>query len=136
MKTMNAPDIVKAITVIAGSITAAALAMQIAVNASLNIEYWEVGDASSGRSIWFGVIAVGLMLAGSILVQHQALIASVAFAVSMPLVVLYEFDHNNNFHSISVSKTLGNWMWLVALLLAALAQVCWRLDRDQLDASH
>ncbi len=133
MRSTNAADIVKAITVIAGSITAAALAFQIAVNASLNIEYWEVGDGSSGRSIWFGVIAVGLMLAGSILVQRQALIASVAFVVSMPLVVLYEFDHNSNFISISVNKTLGNWMWVAALLLAALAQVCWRLDRDHLE---
>lgn len=135
MRSTNAVDIVKAVTVIAGSITAAALAFQIAVNASLNIEYWEVGDASSGRSIWFGVIAVGLILAGSILVQRQALIASIVFALSTPLVVLYENDHNSNFLSISVSKTLGNWMWVAALLLVALAQLCWRLDRSEVDTA-
>lgn len=120
---------VRVITTIAGSIATAALMMQIAVNAALDIEYWEVGDTSSGRSIWFGVIAAGLLLAGSILVQHQALAASIAYLVSMPLVVLYEFDHNSNFLSISVSKTLGNWMWFVCLVLTGLALANWQIEK-------
>lgn len=114
----------RALTILLGAVTAAALAFQVAMNSAMDIVYWETPDPSSGSSIWFGVIAVGVLLGATILVPHEPVVASVAFLACLPLEILYEYYQDTVFLSLEIPDTLALWIGASTVVLAGLAYLC------------
>ena len=114
----------RALTILAGSVTAMVLAFQVAMISAMDIKYWDVADASSGWSIWYGVIAVGLILGASILVLHQPRMASAVFLACLPLVILYEYYQNEKFYSLEIPESIAFWLGTMTVVLGIMAYLC------------
>lgn len=85
------------------AVTTATLSFQVA----MDIAYWDAGEASSGRSIWYGIIAVGLLLGATILVPPLPRLSAVTYLGCLPLVWLYEQEQNRNFYSLELSESIS-----------------------------
>lgn len=120
----------KSLTILLGTILACMLLVQIAANAASEMIYWETYDPSSGRLLWAGVVAAGLLLGGSVLMLHKPRIAAGAYFVSLPLLILYETEHNRNFLSISLDKSIATWLGFGIVLLVILAATTDYLERQ------
>lgn len=114
----------RTLTILAGSVTSMVLAFQVAMISAMDIKYWDVADASSGWSIWYGVIAVGLMLGASILVLHQPRMASAVYLACLPLVILYESYQSEKFYSLEIPESLGFWIGMMTVVLGIMAYLC------------
>lgn len=116
--------VVRTLTILLGAVTASALAFQIAMNAAMDIAYWETGDESSGWSIWYGVIAAGLLLGATILILHRPKVASGVFLVCLPLVILYESEQKRTFLSLEIPESIAFWIGTMTVVLAMMAYAC------------
>jgi len=123
--------VMKAFTILFGTILGSVLLTQIAINAASDIEYWEVGKDSSGRLLWCGVVAAGLLIGGAILVLLDARLAAGAFVVSLPLLVLYEGQHNRNLLSLAVDKSIAGWIGAGIVLAVVSALVSHASSNDE-----
>lgn len=124
----RATTILRAVAILLGGLTTATLAFQVAMIGAMDIAYWDTGDPSSGRSIWFGVAAVGLLLGATILVPHLPRIAAVTCLACLPLIWLYEFDQNRNFLSLEISESISTWITLATIMLAITAWLSASMD--------
>lgn len=112
--------VLRTLTILLGSVTATALAFQVAMISAMDIAYWEAGDASSGWSIWYGVVAVGLLL-GATLLLHKPRVASVVYLACLPLVILYERNQNRAFYSLEIPESIAGWIGVMTIILAIMS---------------
>lgn len=120
----------KALTILLGAILTCMLLIQIAANLAADMHYWETGDISTGRLLWCGVVAAGLLLGGSVLTLHKPRIAAGSFLLSLPLLFLYETEHNRNYLSISMDESIAIWIGVGTVVLIILALLSDALDRQ------
>lgn len=111
----------KSATMLLGSILTAMLSFQVAANAASDIHYWEVGDPAPGPLLWCGVLAIGLLLGGTILMLHDPRISIGAYVLSLPLMGVYEMEHSKNFLSIPLDDSTTWWLVLGIVVLIAMA---------------
>lgn len=121
--------VAKACTILIAAITGSVLMTQIAVNAASDIEYWDTGKDSSGRLLWCGVVAAGLLIGGAVLVLLDARLAVSAFVVSLPLLALYEGQHNRNLLSLAVDKSIAGWI-AAGIVLAIVGALVSHASKD------
>lgn len=113
----------RAIAILLGSILTAILAFQVAVNAASDMIYWETGENSTGRLLWCGVVSVGLLMGGTILLLHNTRYAAAAFVLSLPLIIVYEMEHNQNYLSISLDRSVAWWIGVGVVMVTTLALI-------------
>lgn len=120
----------KSLTIVLGAILASMLMFQIAANTASEMVYWETYDPASSRLLWCGVIAVGLLLGGTVMMLQKPRFAAMVFAVSLPLMFLYEAEYNRNYLSTPMDESVAYWIGFGIVALAVLAWFSGELEKE------